>query len=658
VAGRWQRLLDELARADGWTTAAELASRLGVTTRTVRTWVAAANAADGAAGASAGSAVRATAAATAGGTAGATAGPMAGAPVIRSGPDGYRLDRAALAARTATTALDEPAADRPDGRQALLIRRLLDADGGVDVYETAAELHVSDSTLDADLARVRARLDGTGLGLERRDFTVRLVGPEGARRRLLGELFREESARGRGVAEALRRRFPALPGFREALIAGLDEAGYAPNEYALDDVLLHLAIAVDRVTGDRALEVGDEPATPPEDDPVGELLDRVVRDRLGVQLPAADLAHLARLTRTRAATRRVDAEARPASPRAGLVRGIVRRAASEYLVDLTDDEFIDRLALHVDNLAERSADRSFSRNPLTAQIKAAYPLIYELAVFVASELRRADGIQVNDDEIAYLAMHLGAHLDRRRAADEVRVVIDVPAYHDLRATLAARVAETAGDGVHVAIAGETDASGADVIVAVVPPAGIGARLVLVSPLPTADDLERVRAEIAALRRSRRLARLAARLAETIEPGFFVRGMRGLDREGVIRMLGDRLIEAGVVDRSYVDGAVERERMSSTAFADHLAVPHAMTMSARRTAIAIAIDDAPVDWAGTPVHVVALIAFADSGRAEFQEVFDQFVEAFSDRENVLRLVRGAQDHAGLVTELARLMDDAA
>jgi lichenan operon transcriptional antiterminator len=340
------------------------------------------------------------------------------------------------------------------------------------------------------------------------------------------------------------------------------------------------------------------------------------------------------------------------------VRGIVRRAASEYLVDLTDDEFIDRLALHVDNLAERSADRSFSRNPLTAQIKAAYPLIYELAVFVASELRRADGIQVNDDEIAYLAMHLGAHLDRRRAADEVRVVIDVPAYHDLRATLAARVAETAGDGVHVAIAGETDASGADVIVAVVPPAGIGARLVLVSPLPTADDLERVRAEIAALRRSRRLARLAARLAETIEPGFFVRGMRGLDREGVIRMLGDRLIEAGVVDRSYVDGAVERERMSSTAFADHLAVPHAMTMSARRTAIAIAIDDAPVDWAGTPVHVVALIAFADSGRAEFQEVFDQFVEAFSDRENVLRLVRGAQDHAGLVTELARLMDDAA
>lgn len=664
MADRWQRLLDELARADGWTTAAELAGRLGVTTRTVRTWVATANA-------------------------------DAEPPVIRSSPDGYRLDRAALAARAATAEPEARAADRPEGRHSLLIRRLIDADEGLDVYETAVWLHVSDSTLDGDLARVRARLEGTGLQLERREFLIRLTGPEAARRRLLGELFREESARGRGALDAVRRRFPELPGFREALIAGLHDAGYAPNEYALDDVLLHVAIAVDRVTRHRTLEPADTDAdadaradagpiraageasalghvdsptvdgepvddhtTDRADDALGALLGRLVRERLGVQLPAADLAHLTRLTRTRAATRRVDAATgtgEAVSPRSALVRDIVRRAASEYLVELTDDEFIDRLALHVDNLAERSADRSFSRNPLTAQIKAAYPLIYELAVYVATELWRTDGIRVNDDEIAYLAMHLGAHLDRRRTADDVLVVVDVPAYHDLRSTLAGKVAATAGEGVRVAFAGEADASGADLVVAVAPPATATPRLVLVAPLPTTADLERVRAEITALRRARRLAGLASRLADTIEPGFFVRGMRGLDREGVIRMLGERLIAGDAVDRAYVEGAVERERMSSTAFSDHLAVPHAMTMSARRTAIAIAVDDTPIDWAGTPVHVVALIAFADSGRAEFQEIFDQFVEAFSERENVLRLVRGAQDHAGLVSELARLME---
>ncbi len=56
-----------------------------------------------------------------------------------------------------------------------------------------------------------------------------------------------------------------------------------------------------------------------------------------------------------------------------------------------------------------------------------------------------------------------------------------------------------------------------------------------------------------------------------------------------------------------------------------------------------------------VNVVALIAFSEEGRAEFQQVFDQFVEAFSERDNVQRLVRGATDYPGLLAELARLME---
>ena len=134
----------------------------------------------------------------------------------------------------------------------------------------------------------------------------------------------------------------------------------------------------------------------------------------------------------------------------------------------------------------------------------------------------------------------------------------------------------------------------------------------------------------------------------------MRGVGGREREDVIRLLGDRLISAGVVDDDYVTGALDRERMSSTAFTDLLAVPHAMTMSASRSAIAIAIDEHPIEWGGASVHVVALIAFAEDGRAEFQAVFDQFVEAFSEPDNVRRLVRGALDYPGLLAELSGIM----
>ncbi|HEY6801784.1 MAG TPA: PTS sugar transporter subunit IIA [Agromyces sp.] len=628
---KWERFIDVLGQAETWMTAAELADRLGVTTRTIRNYAAQAN---------------------------------AGGAIVDSGPAGYRLDRAAWAARATVPRR----ASTPAARATRVIRALIDATDGLDVYETAAANHVSDSTLEADLARVRSRLEGTGLVLVRHGPRITLEGPETARRRLLGALFRDESARGMLELETLRAAFPEVAAFRSALIDGLAEAGYAPNEYGLNDVLLHTAIALDRVATNHPLDESDAPTPAPgnrigssdtADGPLAELLARLVAEHFGTAIGPIELSHLTRLLETRAATRTAEAghpdtHDRPVSPRVPLVRRIAASASSAYLVDLDDEDFIERLALHVDNLVARASDASFSRNPLTSSIKAAYPLIYELAVYIASELARTEGISVNDDEIAYIAMHVGAYLDQRRSRGEVvRVAVSAPAYHDVHTSLAARVRAAVDDDVE--IVGSDAADPVDLVVAVLTPSTPVERLVVVAPFPTESDLERIRSEVASVRRARRRARLAASLSRYIAPELFVRGLRGLDRDGAIRMLGDRMIAADVIDHAYVDGALERERMSSTAFTEHLAVPHAMTMSARRTAIAIAVDDTPIDWGGAHVNVVALIAFAESGRAEFQEVFDQFVEAFSERENVLRLVQGAADYPGLLAELARLME---
>lgn len=621
VPEKWERLVGALADDGGWMTASRLAERLGVSDRTVRTYVAQAN--------------------------------RDGEAVVESGPDGYRLDRRAWARRLQAGPAASEAAT-PDGRRARLIRDLADASDGLDVHEAAAAAHVSESTIEADLGRVRARLQGTGLALERDGSTVRLIGPETAMRRLVGSLVREEGRRGIRDLSSLREGFAPMDGFRRALLVGLDDAGYSPNEYALDDVLLHVAIALDRVARDRTLAATSDPGAAEPDDELAGLVDELVRGEFGVRLPPAEIRHLSRLIGTRAATRRSGAT------RAGVLREIVERISRDWLVELGDDDFIERLALHVDNLAARAAEHSYSRNPLTASIKAAYPLIYDLAVYLASELARLEGITVNDDEIAYLAMHLGAQLERTRARGEVvRVAVVAPDYHDARARLVERLRGRLGDEVELVV-GESagfdvdGATDADLVVAVLPPRAPLPHVVMVSPLPTEDDLERVRAEVARLRRGRRRARLASTLSRTIGPELFVRGVGGREREDVIRLLGDRLISAGVVDDDYVTGALDRERMSSTAFTDLLAVPHAMTMSASRSAIAIAIDEHPIEWGGASVHVVALIAFAEDGRAEFQAVFDQFVEAFSEPDNVRRLVRGALDYPGLLAELSGIM----
>jgi len=81
----------------------------------------------------------------------------------------------------------------------------------------------------------------------------------------------------------------------------------------------------------------------------------------------------------------------------------------------------------------------------------------------------------------------------------------------------------------------------------------------------------------------------------------------------------------------------------------------MVMSASRTSIAIAVNETPMKWGDNRVNVIALIAFSSSGRSSFQEVFDQFVEVFADRGDVLELIKRSTDFTTFIEELVHVID---
>ena len=628
---RQERMLDLLARADRPLTAAELAERLGVTPRSVRNYVAALKA--------------------------------AGRDAVVSGADGYRIDRETyVPLRSADV---ERADGAPNGRVARLLRKLTDARDGIDVFEVADSFHISESTLEGDLTKARARLDGTGLALRRSGPLVRLDGTETAKRRLIGTLFREESLRDILALEAIQLAFPTarLAEFKTELIARLEQAGSSVNEYGLTNVLLHISIAVDRVRRHHELESAGTPAAV---DAKTGMLAELVTTHFDVRLGAEDLAYLSYLIDSRVATESLSSDAsangllRPDDVAA--IRAIVVRAGGEFLVDLDDEEFLVRLALHVRNLLARAATSSFSRNPLTGSIKSSYPMTYELAVYIARELQESRGIRINDDEIAYIAMHVGALVEQRRKRDDdaVGATIVSPAYYDLHLAVLQRIsAMFPTDLVVESLVTRTDVDWSrldgDIVISTVEPPVASDRVVVVAPFVSDADAERIRSAIARTRRVRRRARLTQELTQYFDERLFFRNLGVRDPETMIRLLGERMAATGVIDQAYIDGAIDRERLSSTAFTEGLAVPHALAMTAARTTIAIVLDEQPMDWAGTGVNVVAFIAFSESDRARFQSVFDQFVEVFSERSAVQSLLRDAVDFPSFITALVHVME---
>jgi lichenan operon transcriptional antiterminator len=640
---RQDRLLALLVREGEWATAATLADALGVTPRSVRSYVTALNAR------------------------------VAPGVAVESGPQGYR---AGPDAATALRAAGE--AGTPRDRLHTLVRALLDNPDGIDVFDTADDLHVSPATLEADLARVRGLLGGTDLTLERSASRARLRGTEGAQRRLLSRLAHDEMDAGSFDLAALRRTLGegsvgarAFGPFKTDLVSRLGSLGWFVNEFGIGDVVMHIAIAADRVARDRPLEAvdGGETITRPEQREIEAVIAELAERHLGVRLGSGDVRHLAMLVLTRV----VAPGAATAAPReqtraqldpeiASSVREVVEQAAAEFLVDIVHEDFVLRLALHVQNLRQRAREQAWSRNPLTRSLKSTYPMIFEVAVFIANGLHERLDIPLLDDEIAYIAMHVGGRLERSRRADQLlTATIVCPGYYELHELLRSSVDRSLGQaievvGVETRVDPDWESIGTDLVLTTIEPPLVGDRFVRIQPFLTETDVERVQAAAGRIRRSRRLARLRGELERYFEAAAFVRGLDpGRGEDGVIRLLGERLVERGVIDDDYVERAIQRERLSSTAFTDALAVPHAIGMTASRTAIAIGIAEPSIPWGDGRVQVVALVAFSETDRAAFQTVFEQFVEVFSERDSVQRIVRRAVDFGGFLDELVAVID---
>ncbi|MGV9769055.1 BglG family transcription antiterminator [Microbacterium sp. NPDC003461] len=640
---RQDRMLGILLRRGDWMTAATLADQLGVTPRSVRSYVTAVNAR------------------------------VPGGDAIESGPAGYRALPGAAAALHADA---EPGTPRQ--RLHAIVRALLDADEGIDVFDTADRLHVSSATLEADLGRVRALLGGpgagaagSGLALERQGSRLWLTGTELARRRFVSRLVHDEMDDGafdlaslRRAADALAIPSGALGAFKADLVAELGRLGFFVNEFAASDVVLHGAIAADRVAQGHALEAAHGEADPTRErvaDAIGEL----ARTHFGVELGRGDRLHLAALVLTRIVVPGAPGEpggARPDPQIAAAVSAAVTRAAEDYLVDIAHDDFVQRLALHVQNLVHRAREQAWSRNPLTRTLKSAYPMIFDVAVSIAGELSETLGVPIRDDEIAYIAMHVGGRLERsRRAETTLTATIVCPGYYELHELLRSSVVRSLGRSIEVTnvetrVDVDWDGMGTDLVLTTIDPPVPSERIVRIQPFLTDVDVERVTAAAARVRRARRLGRLRAELARYFAPGAFVRGIDAAGgEEGVIRRLGAMLVAQGVVGEEYVESTIERERLSSTAFTETLAVPHALRMTARRTAIALGIADQPIAWGDGRVNVVALVAFSESDRAAFQTVFEQFVEVFGEPESAQRLIRRGTDLSSFLDELAAVID---
>lgn len=414
----------------------------------------------------------------------------------------------------------------PEQRRSVLVSRLLMADEPLKLFTLARLLHVTDSTVSHDLDRLQPFLAERGITLVRRPGLGVYV--EGAERDIRSALVRiihdrmdevellalvaDDGAEGAAFA-ADRALLGLVDGARVRTIDDIvaeETQGRDIPDAARVGLVVHLALAVQRMQQGDAIAMNAEA--------LGRLRQteefhaaQTIADRLegafSLTVPEAEVGYITmHLLGARSVPLPLGAGRVDNFRLVQIVQSIIRRAAEKSGAPLLRNRsLLTGLVQHLAPALHRLKLHMDIRNPLLAQMEEEHPELMELARYAAVMMEEEAGVPLPADEIAYIAMHLGAALTEAGGdRPVVRVLVACPTGLGTSRLLASRIRRSYE---HIRVVGELSSLAltereiqrreADFVVSTIPLPQLSVPVVVASVFLTAADRAQIDAVLAA-----------------------------------------------------------------------------------------------------------------------------------------------------------------
>lgn len=565
--------------------------------------------------------------------------------------------------------------DASSRRRRLIEVFLSRGEKGLSVDEIASEVWVSKRTVDRDLGAVRSWFAERGAVLRRSERFHVLEGPETVLRKCFFDFITLQASEGSDKLRVALSLFPYAtcmpsPALLRNLI--LDRAGrlpYAIADVSVDSIVLGLLIAIVRNQTGHPVEAVDESsaACSPEFEVAADIA-RSAGLLYGVRLPRSEVVLIAAnilgskkypsLATGSVTVERSDARAR------AVAHEFIRAAGALLALPLDSDPELERsLVFHLEPALYRAEFGLEVENPLLSLIRGTYPLAFSVARRAMSEVETVLELpHFSDDEIGYLAAHLGAAIERMLACRDqrIRALVACPNGLGTSALLKASIARRVPE---VEIVGVTSVMGLDralqeaqcelVVSTVTIDRDLAVPVVTVEPCPTEEDLSRLRTTVIELVKAGCSAPARAfntfsrvhegGLLEALSRDAIELDYAASDWRDAVTRVGHLLERRGCVVPRYTRGMVELiERIGGySVTAGGVALPHARPEDGVvRHGVALVRLKSPVAFPrkeGTPVDLI----FGLAGRPSdaYFKMMEELTDILSD-EASLEAIRKA------------------
>ena len=608
---RQEKIIELLRESGGWMKGKDIALVMGVSTRTIRNDVETINAS------------------------------LTGAAIESSFQLGYHLKTQEAPVSRAKSVIPQT----PEERRSFILKQLL-RHRDININDLPEKVCVSLFTIESDLRVIRQWLaDSSDLHLESGRNRIRLVGDEAAKRRLYKFLLSQEVEENFLNMDTLNELYPDfdLTEIRDLLAECEKRHGIEIRETAQSMVLMHVGIALTRVLNFNPMErveaLKDLQETP-QYQAAREFWDKIVR-RFQVTAPEPEISQLALLFMGKGSGNYYKADTIPVNGKdislEDLTTAMLEEVRKLYGVDLTTDSKLQEgLSLHLRGLLLRLRDRTQVDNVYLEELRWRFPLIYDMGVTASRKLHEILGIQLDPNEIGFLALHLGAAYTIHRKPSKYRAVVVFPSDQALATVVIEKIRRQFQDRMDVVAVLDAyekkrvEDLNPDLILTTLPlDHGLNVPTVQLSVFYSQENESQIFQQLNRLDKNRQKDIFQHRIRELIKPEYFLETLDASDSEDVIRKMCQPLVKAGCIPPEYADAVLEREGYAPTSFAAGFALPHALNVTIRESAISVAHLDHPLQWGDHSVDFVLLLAIREEDRELLGIFFDWWIQIISD-----------------------------
>ena len=327
-----------------------------------------------------------------------------------------------------------------------------------------------------------------------------------------------------------------------------------------------------------------------------------------------------------------------------LVNIILKEIHEKLSIDFTNDEYlIDGLTLHLNIALTRIQFQMNIRNELLETIKNDYPLAFQMGVIAGKIVEQYDNIKINENEIGYIALHLGAALSRNGIKENIQaknIIIVCSSGLGISVLLKAKVEEYFHNRLNVVKVlpgyevNEKTLENIDYILSTVPLKNIASdKIIKINRMLQKEDVENIENKI--------FHKKDTDLMEITT--FFNKDNFYIDKdfetkEECINFLSNEAIKKGLMDETSKKSVFEREEISSTSIGDLTAIPHPIATDTKKSFISILVLNKPIMWGDFLVQVVFLLNIEKSKANLWEPMFLKLYNYIKEKNGINSLLK--------------------